>query len=318
MKPIVTIGLCVRNCEASIKEAIDSVLNQDFPHELMEVIFVDDGSEDGTLSVILDYISNMDMQAKVFHSEWKGLGWARNVVVNNAGGDYIIWVDGDMILPKDHVKKQVEFMEQNPTVGIAKAKHGKLTRGNLVATLENIPYIVGDFRSQSKTTFKLPGTGGSIYRVKAIRQAGGFDSDLSGAGEDLDAAYRIRASGWSLARTQTEFYERRRETWKALWDEYFWRGHGLHQALHKNENLFSLYKMLPPAGFLAGLLYSFKAYKLTRQKIVFLLPLHFIFKMIAWCLGFAKSHIDSMPHRKNRIKKKSTCATCDSRKLILH
>jgi len=48
MKPIATIGVCVRNCEATIKEVINSIINQDFPHELMEVIIVDDGSEDRT------------------------------------------------------------------------------------------------------------------------------------------------------------------------------------------------------------------------------------------------------------------------------
>lgn len=292
MKPIVTIGFCVRNCEASLREAIDSVLDQDFPHELIEVIFVDDGSKDGTLSVILDYISNMDMQVKVFHSEWKGLGWARNVVVDNARGDYIVWVDGDMILPSDHVRKQVEFMQQNPKVGIAKAKHGTCPGEKLVATLENLPYLVEDFRNEEKVTPKLLGTGGSIYRVEAIRQVGGFDSKIKGAGEDQDAARRVIAAGWLFDRTQTLFYERRRDTWKALWDEYFWWGYGMHRTLRKNKDLIVLWRMVPLAGFLAGLLYSIDSYRLVRQKKVFLLPLHFTFKLTAWCLGFIKSRID--------------------------
>ena len=51
-RPEVTLGVCVRNCEGYIEEAIGSIINQDFPHELMEMIFVDDGSEDDTLSII--------------------------------------------------------------------------------------------------------------------------------------------------------------------------------------------------------------------------------------------------------------------------
>ena len=51
MKPKVTVGMCVKNCAATIKEAIESVLNQDFPHELMELIIVDGNSEDETLSI---------------------------------------------------------------------------------------------------------------------------------------------------------------------------------------------------------------------------------------------------------------------------
>lgn len=51
MKPKVTVGICVRNCENYIKDAINSILDQDFPHEFMELIFADDGSEDNTFSI---------------------------------------------------------------------------------------------------------------------------------------------------------------------------------------------------------------------------------------------------------------------------
>lgn len=306
MKPIVTIGICVRNCEASIKEAIDSVLNQDFPHELMEVIFVDDGSEDRTLSVISDYVSRMNVKAKVFRNEWKGLGWARNVVVNNADGDYIIWVDGDMALPRDHVRKQVEFMQHNPKVGIAKARYGNYPAENLVAALENFAYMAVDFKYGGKATSKTLGTGGSIYRVKAVKQVGGFDECITGSGEDMDVEYRIRNTGWLLyIASPATFYERRRKTWKALWDEGFWHGYGMHYILRKNRGIVAVYKMSPPAGFIVGAWYSTIAYKIIRRKAVFLLPFQYAFRRIAWCFGFLKGQIDEYRrHAKNYRKYK--------------
>ena len=295
MTPKVTIGVCVRNCETSVKESIGSILNQDFPHELMEVIFVDDGSDDGTLRVILDSVSRMDMRVKIFSGKWRGLGPARNIVVDNARGDYIVWVDGDMVLPKDHVRRQVEFMEQNPKVGIAKAKYGMLARENIVAALENIPFMVDDSRDGTVNP-KLPGTGGSIYRVEAVKEVNGFDSRMKGVGEDQDAAYRVKEAGWSLCKGPAVFFERREQTWKGLWDRYFWYGYGDYHLYRKNRSIFSLHKMVPPAGFFAGLLYSLIAYRLTRRKVVFLLPFHYAFKMVAWCLGFAKGHMDFVRH----------------------
>jgi glycosyltransferase involved in cell wall biosynthesis len=291
MAPKVTIGICVRNCERSVIEAMSGIIDQDFPHELMEVIFVDDGSEDGTLQAILDSISRMDIRVKIFSGQWSGLGSARNVVVDNVRGDYIVWVDGDMILPKDHVRKQVEFMEQNPKVGIAKAKYGMLAIENIVAALENIPFIVDNSKDE-KGNPKLPGTGGSIYRVEAIRQVGGFDNHLKGVGEDQDAAYRVKAKGWFLERSPAVFYENRVQTWKDLWDKYLWYGYGDYALYRKNRSVFSLHKMVPPAGFIAGLLYSRTAYRLMRRKVIFLMPFHYTFKMVAWCVGFAKGHID--------------------------
>jgi len=91
-KPLVTLGVCVRNGEETIKDAIESIMGQDFPQELMEVIFVDDGSVDETLSIIKSYVLKMNMAVKMLHHKWKGLGYSRNVVVNNAEGDFVLWV----------------------------------------------------------------------------------------------------------------------------------------------------------------------------------------------------------------------------------
>ena len=297
-KPLVTIGICVKNCEATVKETIDSILDQDFPHELIEIIFVDDGSEDNTLSIIREYASRLDIPAMIFHTSWQGLGPARNIVVNNAKGKYIVWVDGDMVLSRDYVREQVEFMERKSSVGIAKGKYGLNPGANLIATLEIYSRAAGklvDFNYDRKARSKALGTGGSIYRVKAIRQAGGFDENIKGYGEDWDAEYRIRAAGWLLYTTEVLFrdYERYGLTWKDLWRNYFRRGYDLHYFSHKNKGIINVCKMSPPAAFLSGLFHSIIIYKLVHQKVVFLLPLQYTLKMTAWCLGFIRAHIGS-------------------------
>lgn len=121
MKPKVTVGVCVRNCEGFVKEAIESIMAQDYPHELMRLVIVDGCSEDGTMSIVKECLKNANIKTKFFF-ENKGLGYARQMVVDNAEGEYIIWVDGDMILSRDFVSGLVRFMEQNAKVGIAKGK----------------------------------------------------------------------------------------------------------------------------------------------------------------------------------------------------
>lgn len=286
--PKVTIGVCVRNCQDLIREAIDSIINQDYPHELMEVVFVDDGSEDKTLAIIEGYVPKMDMPTKVFHQEWKGLGSARNVVVNNASGKYIIWVDGDMQLPRSFVRKQVTFMERNPSVGIGKGKYGIYVQENLVSTLENMEFIASNFRLKGKENSTPLGTGGSIYRFEAIRQVGGFDQNITGSGEDMDAEYRIKASGWLLNITPAVFYERRRKTWKALWNEYFWHGKSASYLFGKNVRIINPYKLWPPVTLVTEFFRVTFVYKLTCRKVALLLPIHYIFKRIAWLFGFIR------------------------------
>jgi glycosyltransferase involved in cell wall biosynthesis len=297
MKPKITIGVCVRNCADHIKDAIKSILDQDFPHELMEVIFVDDGSVDNTLSIVQEYVSTMDIPAKIFHTSWQGLGPARTIVVRNARGKYIIWVDGDMMMSGDYMRKLVEFMEQHPEAGITKGKQTLEPCGNLLATLEAYSRAACrllDYQSE-KARSKALGTGGCIYRVEAIEQVGGFDQNLRGYGEDWDIEIRIRDAGWSLHTVDTEFsdYEKYKMTWKILWKKYWLRGYYNHHVINKHRGIIKHYRMFPPAAFLSGILQAHKVFKLTYQKKVFLLPFQCVFKMTAWYFGFVRSHLNS-------------------------
>jgi len=281
-----TIGLCVKNAEATIEDALDSILNQSFPHELMELIVVDGFSKDRTLDIIKNKLKDSKIKTKIFR-ERKGLGHARQIVVDNAEGDYIIWVDADMILSRDFVEKQVSFMENNAKVGIAKGRYGMLKESSLVATLEDVEFFLS-FRNEGEVNSTPLGTSGCIYRVEAVKQVGGFDPNIEGAGEDIDIENRIRSAGWLLYVASAIFYEKRRNSWRSLWNEYFWHGRGVVHSFKKNRRVINIYKMMPPVALLMELLRVPTAYRLTRNMAVLLLPLHYLFKRIAWFFGFLK------------------------------
>lgn len=292
-RPIVTIGICARNAEGTIRQAIDSVLAQDFPKESIEIIFVDDGSKDRTLSIIRDYASKIDLKCRVFNGTRRGLGEARNLVIDNAKGDYIVWVDADMILPNDHVGKQVEFMELNSNVGIAASRFYGLPENDLIINLQNLEWMAINHINRTKAKLNTPCAvcGGSIYRTKAIRQIGGFDTSMTGAGEDEELEWRITREGWSIHKgTNAFFFERRKKTWKAIWDQFFWYGYGTHYLLHKNK------RTVKPSQVLEGVLLSLIAYQLTRRKVAFLLPIQYYFKRIAWYFGFVRAHLEGYGH----------------------
>ena len=124
VKPEVSIGICARNSEETIGLTIESVAKQSFPHYLMEIVFVDDGSEDSTLKIVQLFASRIDVPLRIFSSEWRGLGKARNTVINNALGNYIIWLDSDETIETSFVEKQISLMNQHPKAGIGIAKLG--------------------------------------------------------------------------------------------------------------------------------------------------------------------------------------------------
>jgi glycosyltransferase involved in cell wall biosynthesis len=297
MKPKVTIGVCVRNCEGSIRDAIDSIMSQDYPHDRIKVVFVDDGSEDRTLSVIRECVRKADMATVILPTSWKGLGCARNLVIANAEGDYLLWVDGDMTLSRDFLTKLVEFMEKTPKAGIVKGGQALSPGPNLPATLEGYSRALGrmvDYESR-KGRYKAVGTGGALYRIRAVKQVGGFHNNLRGYNEDWDVELRMRKAGWTRHTTKVFFqdYERYGLTWKSLWQRYWLRGYCTRPFLLENRGIIKHYRMFPPAAALSGLLGSVTLFKLTRQKVVYLLPLQYLFKMTAWYTGFLRSRFSS-------------------------
>lgn len=299
MKPEVTIGLCLHNSENTIAKAIQSICDQDYPHEKMQVFFVDDGSTDQTLKMVQAYISKMDIQTKVFKTEWRGLGFARNLIVENADGKYIMWVDADEVLTPRYTRKQVDFMEKNADVGITAGIFG-LVQGNLVLNLELLPAIVNHVFFDKPPNFlwktrKVIGTGGTTFRTNVLRRVNGFNSQFKGAGEDVDVATRIRNLGWLIKLNDGVFYEFHNgmSTFTDLLKKYYWYGYGCQQLYVENRDAFSLLRMTPIPSFVAGFLFSLEAYKLFHKKLFFLLPIHYGFKMIGWTFGFMYHQIKS-------------------------
>lgn len=79
------------NAEAYLPQCLDSILAQE--HRGCEVIVVDDGSTDGTAALLEHY-----PDVKVIHQENRGMSTARNRGLDEARGEYILFVDSDDLL----------------------------------------------------------------------------------------------------------------------------------------------------------------------------------------------------------------------------
>ena len=91
---LISIIMPVYNAEKYLKEAVDSVLTQDFNE--FELICVDDGSEDDSLSILKEY-QKKDNRIKVLRNteEAEGAAVARNLGLSCALGKYVIFLDAD-------------------------------------------------------------------------------------------------------------------------------------------------------------------------------------------------------------------------------
>lgn len=293
--PTVSIAMCVKNVEHTVKAAVESILNQDYPLELIELIIIDGCSSDNTISIIKKSLSNHNIKFDIFYED-KGLGYARQIALENSNGKYIIWVDGDIVLSHNYVRELVRFMENNPRVGIAAGKFAFSYNNGMISELEEIDWVIGDYekRENSINDPTKVCCAGSIYRAKAIKQIGGFNDEIKGACEDIDLAFRMRMSGWQIYfGVNAELWHIKRHGLRSLWSENYWYGYGGHYISHKyrhKEHIWLFGRIFRRCSL---------AYKITRRKTAFLLLILYFFKKIAWCCGFIKAHIDSYGHTFN-------------------
>jgi glycosyltransferase involved in cell wall biosynthesis len=102
----VSVAIPAYNAEKTIRETLDSVLEQSYPN--IEVIVVDDGSTDGTWSVLQSYGSRI----RSIHQENQGLAGCRNTGLRAAVGKYIALLDSDDLCEPERIAVQVELFER--------------------------------------------------------------------------------------------------------------------------------------------------------------------------------------------------------------
>ncbi len=107
--PKVSIIIPTFNRLPMLKEAVDSVLAQDF--EDFELIIVDDGSTDGTADKMIKYGGRVKL---LRHNDNRGVSAARNSGITHAKGKYIGFLDSDDLWVKGKLEIQVSFLDENP------------------------------------------------------------------------------------------------------------------------------------------------------------------------------------------------------------
>lgn len=110
-QPLVSIIMPVYNCEKFLSEAIDSVIAQSYQN--WELIIVDDGSTDKSISIIEAYVEK-DGRIRLYknQSEEHGPGIARNYGMERISGKYTYFIDADDWIEKDLLQDTVTLAER--------------------------------------------------------------------------------------------------------------------------------------------------------------------------------------------------------------
>lgn len=185
--PLISVVVPAYNVEKTIKETIQSILNQTFTD--FELIVINDGSTDGTLGVVKTI---EDTRLKVFSYENAGLPEARNRGIVRSTGEFITFIDADDLWTADKLELQLEALQKHPEAGLAYSwtsfmdSEGKTFSKDVPVFFNGNVYpqlLVGNFINSGSNV---------MLRRQAIESVGKFDASLKSI-EDWEYWLRVAA-----------------------------------------------------------------------------------------------------------------------------
>ncbi len=137
-EPLVSIIMPARNAAETIARSIQSI--QDEQLKEWEVIVINDGSMDDTVSVV-EQIRQNDPRVGIYHTGGRGVSFARNVALSIARGKYIGFLDADDLFENQALTKRIKALEENPHW------NGVYCRTEIVDdNLNQLGWSVGDYK----------------------------------------------------------------------------------------------------------------------------------------------------------------------------
>lgn len=197
---IVSVVMPVYNEEKYIDDCIKSLLEQDYPIEKMEWIFVDGCSKDKTVEILNGYKEKYPDLIKVFNNPNKIVPFAMNIGISKSIGKYIVRLDAHADYAKDYISKCVYYLDTTDAEnvgGIAETK-SKGFIGGAIAKMLSSKFGVGN------SQFRINGKSGYVdtvpfgaFRREVFSKYGGYDERLV-RNQDNEMNYRIRRNGGKI------------------------------------------------------------------------------------------------------------------------
>ena len=150
--PFVSIIIPCRNEDKFISECLDSILNNDFSKDKIEIIIVDGESDDKTIEIVKEYSEKFSF-IKLLNNPKKIAASALNIGIKEAKGNIVIRMDAHAIYDNTYISKCVYYLEKYKADNV----------GGIIAITPRNNTIVGKGIVKAMSSFL--GAGGAKYKL---------------------------------------------------------------------------------------------------------------------------------------------------------
>jgi glycosyltransferase involved in cell wall biosynthesis len=204
MLSFVSIIIPCRNEEKFIGKCLESILNQDYPKEKMEVLVVDGMSEDRTREIIEDFrLKNANLKIKLIDNPRKFTNFAFNIGIKEAKGEIVMLMGAHATYEKDYVSKCVKYLKKydaDCVGGVLKTIPAENTLiAKAIAISLSHPFGAGTsyFRIGSKEPKEVDTVFGGCYKREVFEKIGLFNENLKKT-QDMDFNLRLKKAGGKI------------------------------------------------------------------------------------------------------------------------
>ncbi len=219
-QPQIALLISTYQRPAHLRRALESVALQSDVDGLLEVVVTDDGSTDETASIVSEFARRAPFRVGLTTHEHGGfqLARCRNEGARASTAPYLLFLDGDCILPRDHVRKHLDHRRPNTVmagdcvrleeetsecVTLDVIRMGAFTAWAPAGELKRLRKADRSARFyrliRHPTKPKLIGNNVGIWR-RDYERVNGYDENYQGWGcEDDDLRHRLRKAGIGIA-----------------------------------------------------------------------------------------------------------------------
>jgi len=200
-----SVVVCTRNRSRSLAQALDRLLQLEYPEDRWELIVVDNGSTDDTLAVAREVASTQPERVVVLEEPEPGLSISRNRGIARAHGQVVAFIDDDAIPEPDWLRGLLEILSTDG-VSVAGGPVVPMFRGQPPAWLTEryLPYLAAwDRGSQvhDLTYNEYPRGVNIAFDRRVFDDFGGFSPHLGRKGrsllscEEIEICLRVERAG---------------------------------------------------------------------------------------------------------------------------
>jgi len=196
-KDKVTVLMSVYNSQNTVSNALESLVNQTYKN--IEILVIDDGSEDETLKICLEYAKNFKNISVQENKNNIGLTKSLNLLIDLSNGNLLARQDADDISDLKRIEKQVDFLNKNNLDAVT-------SRAKIINQDRIIPRFSYYLPKKLVIRYKNPFIHGSLMIKKAsIQKLGGYN-DKFYYSQDYKLMWDLIKTGGKIAIMKEPLY----------------------------------------------------------------------------------------------------------------